>query len=78
MFYHVTIGKACAPATYSIFPNQPNLPVMKNDRWYAVEMYMKIDTACTNATTAGGCNGIIRVWIDNRSRSRTAPAGLAP
>jgi Fibronectin type III domain len=40
--------------------------IQLNDRWYALETQLILDTACTNTTTQpwSGCNGVIRAWVD--------------
>ena len=56
----------CPIDTYNLYPNKPNPPVMKSNRWILIEQQKIIDTNCTNPNSAHGCNGVARLWIDEQ------------
>lgn len=51
--------------SYFLYPNQPNSPVVRLNRWHMIEMYGKVDTECPGGDVVGGCNGVFKLWVDN-------------
>jgi len=51
----------------NLVPNQGPWPIMRNNRWYAVEVHARIDDNCTDMVSVPktGCNGVIRIWVDD-------------
>jgi len=52
--YHTKAS--CVGSTFNLDPNQVSPPVMRNNKWYRVEIQQKMDTT--------GSNGEYRMWID--------------
>lgn len=64
-YYTYNTGN-CGPGSFDLAPNQPHLPLIRNNRWYLVEEQRIADSRCRNAGDAHGCNGIYRLWIDEQ------------
>jgi hypothetical protein len=56
----------CGATSFEMFANQPNLPTLRNNRWYLIEMHAVMDTSCTNPSAAHGCNGVYDLYIDEQ------------
>ena len=46
----------------------PNVvkPLLRNGKWYRLDMYRKMDDFCTDQNSSTGCNGIHKTWIDDQ------------
>lgn len=52
------------PGSEALHPNQGVAPVFKNGKAYLFEVAIKMDTSCTDALSATGCNGVYKLWVD--------------
>ncbi len=65
-YYMYNTGTGCGAGSFDLYPNQSNLPNLKNNRWYLIEQQKIMDTSCSDTSSSTGCNGIARMWIDEQ------------
>jgi hypothetical protein len=61
----VYVPSTCEATSFYLYPNTSN-PVLRNNRWYLIEMHAVVDTACTNIASPHGCNGVFDLYIDEQ------------
>lgn len=62
--YYVYQSSSCGVAKDYLNSRTEDAFPLKNGRWYRIEYYRKIDTACTDERVWNGCNGVTQIWID--------------
>src|SRR5438093_3356925 len=55
----------CGTGSILLPPNQGQSTKLLNNRWYMIEVHGKIDDFCSNINDPHGCNGEVKVWIDD-------------
>ncbi len=49
----------------ALLPNQGVVPDVQNGRWHLYELYAAMDTSCTTPSSDVGCDGVVKLWVDN-------------
>ena len=57
----------CGVGGWDMYPNTGVRPILKNNRWYLIEMSMGIDTSCSDPSSPHGCNGTYKLSIDGQA-----------
>ena len=63
-YYFMYNTSNCEVGSFDLAPNVGTPPVLRNERWYLVEHQKSVDTSCTDTGSPHGCNGVMRLWID--------------
>ena len=64
--YFLYSSANCGVGGFDMHPNTAARPILKNNRWYLIEMSAGVDTACSNPSSPNGCNGTYKLSIDGQ------------
>ncbi len=64
--YFLYSSADCGVGGFDRHLNMNVRPILKNNRWYLIEMSASVDTACSNPAADDGCNGTYKLSIDGQ------------